>query len=185
MNQEYTLDEKKELLTIARAAILGYLKNSKREYPRTTNPKFLEKRGVFVTLHKRGDLRGCIGYPLPTAPLIHGVVDNAIAAAMDDPRFTSVNLEELNTIDIEISILTVPKKRSSYKDIVIGKDGIIISQGFMRGLLLPQVPVEQKWNKEQYVSYGCLKAGLSADEWKRGVDIETFQAVVFGENENI
>jgi AmmeMemoRadiSam system protein A len=182
-NDQYTLEEKKELLQLARKTIENYLTKGKKEYPWTDNPKFSEKRGVFVTLHKKGDLRGCIGYPLPIKPLIEAVVDNAISSASEDYRFNPVSVEELDDIDIEISVLTVPQKVKSYKDVVVGRDGIIISKTFMRGLLLPQVPVEQGWDLEQYISWGCRKAGLPADEWKRSVEIETFQGIVFGEKE--
>ena len=182
-DDQYTREEKKELLQLARQTIENYLTDGKKEYPETDNSRFLEKRGVFVTLHKKGDLRGCIGYPLPIKPLIESVVDNAVSSATEDPRFNSVVPDELKDIDIEISILTVPQKVNSYEDVVVGRDGIIISKGFMRGLLLPQVPVEQGWDLEYYISHGCLKAGLRQDEWKRGVDIETFQGIVFGEKE--
>ncbi len=183
MSQDYSIEEKKELFKLARTTIEKYLEDRSKEYPKTKNSKLLEKRGVFVTLHKKGDLRGCIGYPLPTKPLIEAVVDNAISSATEDFRFHPVSPDELKDIDIEISILTVPQKVESYKDVVVGRDGIIISKGFMRGLLLPQVPVEQEWNLEEYISYGCQKAGLPADEWKSGVGIETFQGIVFGEND--
>jgi len=183
MSQDYTIEEKKELLKLARTTIEKYLEDGSKEYPPTENSKFREKRGVFVTLHKKGDLRGCIGYPLPTKPLIEAVVDNAISSATEDFRFHPVAPDDLKEVDIEISILTVPQKVGSYKDVVVGRDGIIISKGFMRGLLLPQVPVEQGWNLEEYISYGCRKAGLPADEWKSGVGIEIFQGIVFGEND--
>jgi uncharacterized protein (TIGR00296 family) len=183
MTEDYTSGEKKELLKIARTTIVNYLKDRKKEYPPSDNHKFREKRGVFVTLHNKGDLRGCIGYPLPVKPLIEAVVDNAVSSSTEDYRFHSVTLKELDDIDIEISILTVPQKVDSYRDVQVGRDGIIISKGFRKGLLLPQVPVEQGWNLEEYISYGCMKAGLPTDEWKKGVEIETFQGIVFGELE--
>jgi len=183
MSEEYTAGEKKELLQLARTTIENYLKDGSKNYPPTDNPKFKEKRGVFVTLHMEGDLRGCIGYPLPIKPLIEAVVDNAVSSSTEDYRFNRVTPDELKDIDIEISVLTVPKKVESYKDVVVGRDGIIISKGFAKGLLLPQVPVEQKWNLEEYISYGCMKAGLSSNEWRRGVEIETFQGEVFGEKD--
>jgi AmmeMemoRadiSam system protein A len=183
MGDEYSVDEKRELLRIARETIKTYLDSGEKKYPQNTNPKFLEKRGVFVTLHCQGDLRGCIGYPLPIKSLLDAVVDNVIASATEDPRFNSVTSDQLDDIDIEISILTVPSEVGSINDIKIGQDGIIVSKGFMRGLLLPQVPVEQKWDLEEYISYGCIKAGLAKDEWKQGVKIETFQATVFAEKD--
>jgi len=179
----YTDNEKKFLLKLARTTIENYLKNKTKDYPEIDNDKFRQERGVFVTLHNHGQLRGCIGYPLPIKPLYQGIVDNAISASTEDYRFNPVTLDELKEIDIEISILTVPEEIDDYKKIVIGKHGIIITKGFSRGLLLPQVPIEQGWNLEEYISYGCMKAGLPSDEWKRGVKIEVFEGIVFGEKD--
>jgi len=182
-SDQFTVEEKKELLELARKTINNYLTKRTKDSSGTTNPKFLEKRGVFVTLHKHGDLRGCIGYPLPIKSLYEAIIDNAIAAATEDYRFSPVKSGELDDIDIEITILTVPQKVKSYKDIVVGRDGIIVSKGVNKGLLLPQVPLEQGWNLEEYIAWGCRKAGLHPDEWKKGVNIETFQGEVFGELE--
>ncbi len=182
-SQGFSTEDKKFLLNLARNTIMNYLTERKKEVPESDNPLFNETRGVFVTLHNHGDLRGCIGYPLPVKPLLEAIVDNAVSSATEDHRFYPVTYEELRDIDIEISVLTVPKKVESYKDIVVGQDGIIVSKGYMKGLLLPQVPVEQKWDLETYISHGCLKAGLPADEWRRNVGIETFQGIVFGEKE--
>lgn len=175
--------DKKALLALARATIRGRLEGRRGETapPPAPASACAEERGVFVTLHRRGELRGCIGYPLPMKPLWEAVREMALAAAFEDPRFPSLAREELDEVDIEISVLTVPRPVAGPRDVRVGVDGIIVSRGPCRGLLLPQVPVEQGWNLEQYVSYGCRKAGLPADEWKRGVAIETFQAVVFGE----
>ncbi len=143
-----------------------------------------EKRGVFVTLKKDGQLRGCIGYPLPYKTLLDAIVDNAQAAAFQDPRFPPVRSAELPGIHLEISILTVPKRVVSADDVLVGRDGIIISTAFNRGLLLPQVPVEQNWDLHQYLDYGCLKAGLPLGFWRNNpVSIDTFQAQVFSEGE--
>lgn len=177
-------NEKKTLLRLARQAIETYLKEGENKTFYTDNSKFIKKKGVFVTLHKHGELRGCIGYPLPIKILYEAVIDNAVSAATRDPRFPALTLKELDEIDIEISILSVPKKVSSVDDVVIGRDGIIITSGFHRGLLLPQVPVEQGWDLKQYISFGCMKAGLPKDEWEREVQIETFQGEVFGEKES-
>jgi len=180
---ELNRQEQKELLALARSTIKKYLASASHACPPITNPVFGEKRGVFVTLHRGGELRGCIGYPLPYKPLWEAVADNAIAASSEDPRFPSVTAAELPELDIEISVLTVPQKVADHEQVQVGRDGIIISKGFQRGLLLPQVPVEQGWDLEQYISHGCLKAGLARDEWKKGVQIETFQALVFAEKE--
>jgi hypothetical protein len=178
---ELNQQEQNELLALARSTIKKHLASASREYPPNNNPVFNENRGVFVTLHRSGDLRGCIGYPLPYKTLWEAVVDNAIAAACEDPRFPAVTAAELPELDIEISVLTVPQKVVDHEQVKVGRDGIIISKGFQRGLLLPQVPLEQGWDLEQYISYGCRKAGLAPHEWKKGVQIETFQAQVFSE----
>jgi len=184
---DLTGPEKKKLLELARGTIRNYLAGGKRECPPLSpappGPVFAEKRGVFVTLHRDGELRGCIGYPLPMKPLWEAVAEMAVAAAVEDPRFPAVTADELGKLDIEISVLTVPQKVAGPDRVRVGVDGIIISRGFQRGLLLPQVPGEQGWNLEQYISYGCRKAGLPADEWKRGVQIEVFHAVGYGDQE--
>lgn len=176
-------EERRILLQLARQTIETYLKENRKGTFKSENPTFREKRGVFVTLHRQGELRGCIGYPLPIKMLYEAVIDNAISSSTQDPRFPAVTMEEMSDIDIEISVLSVPKKVDGIDEVVVGRDGIIITRGFHRGLLLPQVPVEQGWDLKQYISYGCMKAGLPADEWKRGVEIETFQGEVFGEKE--
>jgi len=180
----YTIEERKILLRIARNSIEEYLKTGQKKYPEIENEKLKQKRGVFVTLHVDGKLRGCIGYPLPYKPLYMAVVDNAIYAATEDWRFESIKLKEMKDLNIEISVLSLPKRIESYSEIEVGKHGIIVSKRGNRGLLLPQVPVEQGWNLEEYLSNGCLKAGLPPDEWKRGVEIEVFEAEVFREEEN-
>jgi len=179
----YSDEEKRELLQLARSTIAVYLERGVKSSSATGNEKYQQKRGVFVTLHRHGELRGCIGYPLPIKTVIEAVIDNAIASATEDPRFPAVSSGELMDLDIEISILSVPQQVNGVEAVNVGRDGIIISKGYKRGLLLPQVPVEQNWDLEQYISYGCMKAGLPKDEWKRGVKIETFQGVVFGEKE--
>lgn len=176
-------NQKKILLKIARDSIKEYLKNKKLLTPRVDDPTLKEKRGVFVTLKVGGELRGCIGYPLPYKPLYSAVAELAIESATSDPRFSPVQLDELEKIEIEISVLTIPKPVSSYKEIEIGRHGIIVSKGPFRGLLLPQVPVEYEWDLEEYLTHGCMKAGLPADEWKKGVEIEVFEAEVFSERE--
>ncbi len=181
MEKEFSVKERKELLILARRSISYFLENGDKPPVSEIPVKFSMKRGAFVTLHKEGELRGCIGYPLPVSPLYNTIVDNAVSAAFEDPRFPALNFNELDLIDIEISILTVPEKVDNYKNVRIGTDGMIISKHGHRGLFLPQVPVEQGWNLEQYISYGCMKAGLSDKEWKDGVGIEVFQAEVFGE----
>lgn len=180
---ELSREDKRDLLALARETIRRRLAGGRHAAAGAPagRPLLQEKRGVFVTLHRGDELRGCIGYPLPMKPLWEAVQEMAVAAAFEDPRFPAVAQGELEGLDIEISVLTVPREVAGAERVRVGVDGIIVSKGPYRGLLLPQVPVEQGWDLEQYVSYGCRKAGLPPDEWKRGVRIETFQAVVFGE----
>jgi len=180
----YTVEERKELLTLARRSISDYIKTGIKPEIEDIPEKFGMNRGAFVTLHKKGVLRGCIGYPLPVMPLYKAISDNALSAAFEDPRFPPVSGEEMGEIDIEISVLTIPEKVNDYSEVRVGEDGIIVSKHGYRGLLLPQVPVEQGWTLEQYISYGCMKAGLPDNEWKKGVEIEVFQAEVFGEKDD-
>ncbi len=145
-------------------------------------------RGLFVTLTKEGKLRGCIGYPHAQFPLWEAVIHAARAAAFDDPRFDAVEPEELGSIRIEVTVLTEPKrlivtKPEEYlRRIEIGRDGLIIRQGYRSGLLLPQVPVEYGWSVETYLEQLCLKAGLPRQAWREpGVEIEAFQGRIYAE----
>jgi AmmeMemoRadiSam system protein A len=145
------------------------------------NEKFLEKRGAFVTLKVDGYLRGCIGYTLPYKPLYETIIELAITAATQDYRFSPLTGEELPRTNIEISVLSLPEPIKDFKEIEVGRHGIIVSKGPHKGLLLPQVPLEYSWDLETYLRHGCLKAGLDEDEWKKGVNLEVFQAQVFSE----
>ncbi len=183
-NPEYlTKEEKKYLLQLARRSITNFLKNRRRLEEEVENPKLRQKQGAFVTLKVNGQLRGCIGYPLPYKPLYQTIIEMAVAAATEDYRFPPLTEDELQDLVVEISVLTLPRKVKKPEEVVVGQHGIIISKGFNRGLLLPQVPLEYGWNLETYLNHGCLKAGLPADEWKRGVNIEVFEAQVFSEEE--
>lgn len=177
-----TEEEKNFLLKLARQAITRYLESGEKFKAKVDNPRLQQKQGAFVTLHVNGELRGCIGYPLPYKPLYETVIDVAIAAATEDYRFPSISPDELDDLRIEISVLSLPRKVNRPDEVVVGRHGIIISKGFNQGLLLPQVPLEYGWDLETYLSHGCLKAGLPPDEWKRGVEIKVFEAQVFSEN---
>jgi uncharacterized protein (TIGR00296 family) len=168
----FTLEDGKLAVEIARKTIENFLKDNKK--PEFNVPEhFNNKSGVFVTLnsHPKHDLRGCIGYPEPFAPLIDAITDSAINAATRDPRFPSVKLKDMDKIVVEVSLLTPPeqievKKPQEYLNkIKIGRDGLIVEKGMFRGLLLPQVPVEWKWGVEEFLSHTCMKAGLSGDCW--------------------
>jgi hypothetical protein len=182
-----TLEEGKSLVKLARRTIETYLRSGE-ELPAPKVAKLRESRGVFVTLNRRGKLRGCIGHPLPRLPLVEAVIDSAISSATRDPRFPPVRLDELPELEVEVSVLTKPEKievknpRDYPKSIVIGRDGLIVEWSGYAGLLLPQVPVEWGWDAEEFLSQACMKAGLTPDYWlRRDVRISKFSAQVFRE----
>lgn len=181
MSELLDQDEQRFLLRLAREAISSHFRTGKRPKLRVENPRLLEKRGAFVTLRVNGNLRGCIGYPLPTKPLAEAVVEMALAAATQDFRFAPLTEEELPQTKIEISVLTLPRRVRDPQEVEVGRHGIIISRGSCRGLLLPQVPGEYGWDRETFLRHGCLKAGLDEDEWQKGATIEVFEAQVFSE----
>lgn len=152
------------------------------------SPVFDEKRGVFVTITERGELRGCIGLPYPMYPLKEGIVEAAISASTSDPRFPPVSPEELDEIRLEVTILTNPERLECLpeerpENIVIERDGLII-KGFGRsGLLLPQVATEYNMDPVEFLDHVCMKAGLPTGMWRSGdVEIMTFQGQIFTEN---
>ncbi len=190
---EFTLDDGIFLTKIARDAIENYIKNHiVIDIPKNTPEKLFRKRGVFVTLNtiKNGhvNLRGCIGRPYPDFPLIRATIDSAIDSAVNDPRFYPLSIDELEHIVVEISILTKPilievNNPNEYLDkIKIGEDGLIISKGWLKGLLLPQVPVEWKWNVKEFLDNLCMKAGMYYNCWKDpNIKIYKFNAIIYGE----
>jgi len=176
---EYTLEERSNLLQLAHDAILAALEN-REPSPFTASEHLSELRGAFTTLYSNGQLRGCVGYPTAVMPLYRAVIETAQSAAFDDPRFVPVTLSEAPGLKISISVLS-PVKPIRSEDIVVGRDGLIISQGSYRGLLLPQVPVEHGWDCITFLEQTCRKAGLPLDAWKTGAAIEAFTAEVFGD----
>lgn len=187
MNALLSKENEKDLLALARKSIAGHLGISTDKYPQPENLDdeiFKQELGAFVTLHINGQLRGCIGYIIGFKPLVEAIPDLALAAAFQDPRFMPLQKGEYPLIDIEISILTVPQVIESIDEIEVGRDGLIVSLGGARGLLLPQVATEYGWGVETFLDHTCLKAGLSADSWrKERVQIEKFSAYVFGEKD--
>ncbi len=181
MDSQLTPAQQEILLRLAREAISFFLKDGDTLKKNIGDETFQEKRGVFVTLKRRGELRGCIGYPIPYKSLYETIIDAAVSAASSDPRFQPLTAEELQETKIEISVLTPPRLVKNILEIKVGTHGIIISKGPNKGLLLPQVPVEWNWDLEAYLEHGCLKAGLDKDEWKKDVKIEIFSAQVFSE----
>ncbi len=179
------------LVKTARKIVTAYLKtNSKPNLEKRFQEDFSFNSGVFVTLNNPLGLRGCIGYPLPDKKLFDALEDAAIAAAIEDPRFPPVKHEELESITFEVTILTPPKKitvdepKEYLSKIKIGRDGLIVRNGFNSGLLLPQVPVEYNWNEQEFLEYTCEKAGLPKNCWKdRNTEIQKFEGIVFKETE--
>jgi len=182
---ELSPEERKSLLAIARATIEEYIRTGSRPKVAPLTDRLRNKQGVFVTLRKHGELRGCIGYVEGVKPLYLAVQDMAISAATEDPRFPPVTASELKDIDIEITVLSPLRKIDSPDSVIVGKHGLVIRRGFYSGLLLPQVPVEQKWNREQFLAHTCLKAGLPPDAYKDPKsELYVFTGEVFGERDH-
>ena len=192
---DLSLEEGKFLVNLARKAVEEILKYGKRlELPEKVSEKLRQPCGVFVTINKVGnedrELRGCIGYPYPTSPLAEAVIDSAISSATQDPRFQPLSIKELDKVVFEISVLTPPQiievknPREYPQKIKIGQDGLIVERGMFKGLLLPQVPVEWKWDEEEFLCQCCIKAGLPPDCWLlKDTKIYKFQAIIFEEEE--
>jgi uncharacterized protein len=190
---ELNLEEGKFLIKLARNSVKQYLETRKTIKPPQSTPKKLwEHCGVFVTLNiiEEGEkqLRGCIGYPYPTNPLVEAFIDSAINAATQDPRFHPLSLSELSKVVFEVSVLTPPelieveRPEEYLAKIKVGKDGLIVEKGYFKGLLLPQVPVEWGWCEEEFLCQCCAKAGLPLDSWlTKGSRIYKFQAIIFEE----
>ena len=180
---EYSLtpEEKIELLRLARASVTEFVERRAAIEDASGRPKFLEPRGVFVTLTKGGDLRGCIGFIEPVAPLGQAVIRAAVYAATEDPRFPPVRPAELKDLKFEISVLTPVREIADPREVTVGRHGLIVSRGGLKGVLLPQVPVENKWDRETFLEQGSLKAGLPPDAWRQGAKLYVFEAIVFHE----
>ncbi|MFW9967257.1 MAG: TIGR00296 family protein [Candidatus Thorarchaeota archaeon] len=193
MDHAYSDEEGTLLVKLARQAVDEYiLDNSKPSPPDDAPPKLWQKSGVFVTLNLLEDehvrLRGCIGRPYPTQPLIEATIDSAVDAAVHDYRFEPMSPAELDQVIVDLSVLTPPQKLeySSPENLLnlvqVGRDGLIAIRGMMRGLLLPQVPVQYGWDVKTFLEHTCNKAGLPRDLWKDPeVEFMSFQAEIFGE----
>ena len=164
---ELTKEEKEILLKAARNSIESVFRKIKIDEPDyEKHPVLKSHAGAFVTLTEFESLRGCIGYIIGDQPVFKTVHDAAIQASQNDPRFPSLRESEINDIKIEISILSEPFPLAGYDEIEIGKHGLILEEKGRRGLLLPQVPVEHKMNREQYLDSICQKAGLPKNYWR-------------------
>jgi uncharacterized protein (TIGR00296 family) len=193
VSNAYSDEDGEFLVKLARKTVDEYVtKKIKSQPPGDTADHLKQKSGVFVTLNtitgNTVSLRGCIGRPYPSQPLIDATIDSAIDSAVNDPRFPPVTPKELDSIIIDLSVLTPPKKIEYSKPeelpnlVKIGRDGLIASRGMWRGLLLPQVPVDWKWNTLEFLQHTCNKAGLPTDAWKDPkTEFMSFQAEIFGE----
>jgi AmmeMemoRadiSam system protein B/AmmeMemoRadiSam system protein A len=179
-------EEKSELLALARKSVESAVqKGQLYEPPVIASLTLNQERGAFVTLTKSGDLRGCIGYTSAVKPLYMTVRDTATHAALHDPRFQPVSAEELPQLAYEVSVLSPLRRVTDIDQIKIGEHGLLMKNGDSEGLLLPQVPVEQKWDRQTFLEQTCRKAGMNANCWKdEETDIFSFTAVVFHEKKS-
>jgi AmmeMemoRadiSam system protein A len=171
------------LLQVARDSIAAQLKGKTATPVQTSAPVLQEPRGAFVSLHRRGQLRGCIGYIEAIKPLLQTVGEMAPAAAFQDPRFRPVQAEELADLEIEISVLTPMRLIKSVDEIEVGQHGLYIVRGLNRGLLLPQVATQYHWDRRAFLEHTCNKAGLPPDAWEDATtQIYTFRAEIFSDH---
>ncbi len=184
-------EDGKILVKTARKIVTEYLSSGKKiELGEKFLKSFSFNSGIFISLKNQSGLRGCIGHPLSDKKLFEALEDAAIAAATQDPRFSPVKFNELNSIKFEVTILTPPTKievkepKEYLSYIKIGRDGLIVKSGYSSGLLLPQVPIEYGWNEQEFLEYTCEKAGLPKEIWETNeIEIYKFEGIVFKEKE--
>lgn len=175
-------EERESLLGLARNTIKAKLEGPGQPKYIPTSEVLEEPRGAFVTLHRSGALRGCIGLVEAVKPLWRTVSEMAIASAFQDPRFPPLRKDEFEEIDIEISVMSPVWRIDSVDEVEVGTHGMIVKRGLQQGLLLPQVATEEGWNRETFLEHTCYKAGLMGDCWKKpGTEILVFTAEVFSE----
>jgi AmmeMemoRadiSam system protein A len=177
-------EERAELIRIARKAIKEKLEGRTRDNAEPLTARLAQVQGAFVTLHRHGHLRGCIGYIQGIAPLYLTIAEMARAAAFGDPRFPSLRPEEFAEIDIEITVLSPLRKIDDPSEVQVGTHGLLVRQGPYQGVLLPQVPVEEGWARQTFLEHTCMKAGLPANCWQdEDTELLVFTGEVFGEKE--
>ena len=181
-----TTEEGRLALLLARTTLENCIGGAHHALPGLT-PVFSQKRGVFVTLTRNGELRGCIGFPYPMLPLGEAIPQAATAAALEDPRFPAVSKSELPSVHIEVTVLSVPEPLEVTPEerpgaIEIGRHGLIARGHGRSGLLLPQVATEYCWDPRTFLDHTCMKAGLHPGAWcEMGVEISTFEGQIFDE----
>jgi AmmeMemoRadiSam system protein A len=178
---EFSPEERKILLKLAHESIASALSNQEISLD-PPSPHLAEARGAFTTIYLRGQLRGCVGYVFPIASVYRTVAETARAAAFEDTRFWPVTREEVELVEVSLSILS-PLEAIRPEQVEVGRHGLLISQHGHRGLLLPQVPVEHQWNRVTFLEQTCRKAGLPTDAWDKGATLEAFTAEVFGDHD--
>jgi AmmeMemoRadiSam system protein A len=175
-------DEKRELLRIARATLREYLSTGRLPPGSPHKETLTQPGGAFVSLHQGEELRGCIGTFAETDPLFRTVQQMAISAATRDPRVDQLAPEEIPSVEIEISVLS-SLSPAKPEEVEVGKHGLHVSRGRLRGVLLPQVASDHGWDRTTFLEQTCRKAGLPADSWQlEGTDLEVFTAQVFSES---
>jgi AmmeMemoRadiSam system protein A len=174
--------DRRALLLLARAAIEAHIGGAAPPHP-SGSAVFEVRSGAFVTLHRSGELRGCIGHIGGDDSLGEVIPRCAIAAATEDPRFPAIRAAEIRELDIELSLLGPLQEISGPDEVEIGRDGLVVESGWQRGLLLPQVATEWKWDAEAFLAHTCRKAGLPADAWRRGAKLWRFEAEVFSDSQ--
>ncbi len=173
---------KQELLTLARFTLETYLSTRQTPEYATRRPELQSRAGAFVTLRRGEELRGCIGHVAAETPLYQTIQTCAISAAVEDTRFAPVTYPELPQLRIEISVLSRLERVHDLSGITVGEHGLVVSRGYGRGLLLPQVAAENGWNRDTFLANTCRKAGLLPDAWRDPQTvIEAFRAEVFSE----
>ena len=171
------------LLQVARDSIASHLQGKAATPAKGTSPVLEELRGAFVSLHRRGQLRGCIGYIEAVKPLWQTVMEMAPAAAFQDPRFRPLQADELADLEIEISVLTPMRLVKNPDEIEVGRDGLYIVKGLNRGLLLPQVATQYHWDRQTFLEQTCTKAGLPPQAWKDpDTQIFIYRAEIFADH---
>ncbi|HBG07743.1 MAG: AMMECR1 domain-containing protein [Geobacteraceae bacterium GWC2_58_44] len=182
MNETLNSKDRKLLLELAREAITSAVLTGPLPASEVTAAELLGRQGCFVTIKLNGTLRGCIGNFHSEKPLYQLVQEMAVSAATRDPRFYPMKEEDLDGFELEISVLSPLTKISGPEEVVVGTHGLYLEKNFSRGVLLPQVAVEQGWSREVFLNQTALKAGLKRDDWKEGADLYVFTAQVFGED---